>query len=342
MIISFPDNYQRPNKTELDSLNQFKSYLTESNKKQNVVYVAFPWAEFIDISDQIAAPVEAQHDPENNKEIYSYLLNGYNYIKERISNLGKDVHIFTSCQHVWAFTKASRHLFKNLNIKTIFWSHLPRETNSNSYRQNHLLFKKEDLKSFKETFNILPYYLYPVQVPNTISKEEYFSERSTLISFQGAKGNEWYLDNVREKISKIPSDDLVNIILKDNWHYQDIIFAHKNDKNFLDNAYINLLKNSEYTLCPIGTGHNSIRLWEAINTGTIPVFVDNHPELYEVCDTKLAGNCIFIRSHDLKDIKQILLNNKKNLSEMRKNLYKISLKFTSNRITNLQRYYEKI
>ena len=73
MIISFPDNYQRPNKTELDSLNQFKSYLTESNKKQNVVYVAFPWAEFIDISDQIAAPVEAQHDPENNKEIYSYL-----------------------------------------------------------------------------------------------------------------------------------------------------------------------------------------------------------------------------------------------------------------------------
>ena len=74
-------------------------------------------------------------------------------------------------------------------------------------------------------------------------------------------------------------------------------------------SYIDLLKNSEYTFCPIGTGHNSIRLWEAINTGTIPVFVDNYSELYEVCDTKLADNCIFIKSRDLKDINAPLFSN---------------------------------
>ena len=150
------------------------------------------------------------------------------------------------------------------------------------------------------------------------------------------------MDNNRENISKIPTDDLVNIFCKDNWHYHDNIFNHMDNKNFLDNSYANLLKNSDYTLCPIGTGHNSIRLWEAINTGTIPVFVDNYPEFYEVCDTKIEDNCIFIRSHELKEIKQILLNNKTNLNKMRKNLYEISLKFTSCQITNLKKYYKKV
>lgn len=333
MIISYNNSYQEPNKTELNTFNLFKSRLVELNKKQNVVYIAFPWAELIDIIDR---------NPKNNKEIYSKLINGYNDVKEKINNLSTDVHIFTSCQHVWAFREAHRHLFKNLNIKTIFWSHLPKETNSNSYIENHPFFKLEELKSFKETFNILPYFLHPVQVPETISKEEYFSERSTLVSFQGCKFNKFYLNNSRENISKIPTDDQVKIICTDKWHYHNMIFEHTDNTNFLDNTYIDLLKNSEYTFCPIGTGHNSIRLWEAINTGTIPVFVDNYSELYEVCDTKLADNCIFIKSSDLKDIKQILLNNKPNLSKMRKNLYEISLKFTSNQIINLKKYYEKI
>lgn len=333
MIISYQDNYQEPNKTELNTLIQFKSYLTESSKKQNVVYIGFPWAEFIDITDK---------GPENNKKIYFRLLNGYTDIKERLNNLGKDVDVFTSCQHVWAFREKYRNLFKNLNIKTIFWSHLPKETNSNSYRKNHPLFILDELKSFKETFNILPYFLHPVQVPETIPEEEYFSERSTLVSFQGCIFNKYYLDNNRENISKIPTDDEVNIFCKDNWHYHDNIFNHVDNTNFMDNSYVNLLKNSDYTLCPIGTGHNSIRLWEAINTGTIPVFVDSYPEFYEVCDTKIEDNCIFIRSHQLKEIKQILLNNKTNLNKMRKNLYEISLKFTSCQITNLEKYYEKV
>jgi len=338
MIISYDNHYQSPNKTELNSLNQFNSYLTESNKKQNAVYVAFPWAEYLDIYNY-----QWQDEfPENKKSKFKDLTNAYNDIRNKIENIKGNVEIFTVCQHVNAFYDSLPSLFKNLNIKTIFWSHLPKETNSNSYRNNHKIWDQDALKSFKESFNILPYYLYPVQAAETLSKKEYFSERHTLVSFQGALGNEWYLDNNRENIANIPTDDQIKIIIKDNWHYHDIIFNHANDKKFLDNMYIDLLKNSEYTLCPIGTGHNTIRLWEAINTGTIPVFIDNYPEFYEVCDTKIADNCIFIKSSDLKDIKQILLNNKTNLSKMRKNLYEISLKFTSNQIINLQKYYEKI
>ena len=60
-------------------------------------------------------------------------------------------------------------------------------------------------------------------------------------------------------------------LIKDtgDWH-----FDNKNkDKNHSD--YINDLRNSKIIICPRGTGPSTIRMWEALASGCIPLVISN-------------------------------------------------------------------
>ena len=64
--------------------------------------------------------------------------------------------------------------------------------------------------------------------------------------------------------------------------------THKNTKH-----YNTMLSNSVFTLCPEGGGINTIRIWEALAVGSIPVLIVSvaeipmllsiHPDLYKCC-----------------------------------------------------------
>jgi hypothetical protein len=74
-----------------------------------------------------------------------------------------------------------------------------------------------------------------------------------------------------------------------NCHFDNIVYSHKqnikeelnSDTKFLNEIeeYNEILLNSRYSLCPSGTGQNSIRLWESLATCSIPILLSDNLEL---------------------------------------------------------------
>jgi hypothetical protein len=75
------------------------------------------------------------------------------------------------------------------------------------------------------------------------------------------------------------------VIDRDSWHYQSEVYdkqiynrdAATSDLDGITKAeeYVNILKRSIFSLCPSGSGPNSIRLWESIGFGSIPVIISD-------------------------------------------------------------------
>ena len=64
------------------------------------------------------------------------------------------------------------------------------------------------------------------------------------------------------------------IVERDEWHYQGMVY--RNDSNTNTNneiEYKNILAESIFSLCPSGTGPSSIRIWESMSYGSIPVIL---------------------------------------------------------------------
>ena len=65
-----------------------------------------------------------------------------------------------------------------------------------------------------------------------------------------------------------------------------------------------MLLKSKFTLCPSGSGPNSIRFWEALGAGSIPVLLADTLELPE---NKLWDSCILrISESEINNIDTIL------------------------------------
>ena len=101
----------------------------------------------------------------------------------------------------------------------------------------------------------------------------------------------------------------------------------KNDS--MTNEYNKILLESRYSLCPSGSGPNSIRLWESLAVGSIPILLADTLELPE---HKLWDKAILrIEEKKYKEIPNILSKisiEKEN--EMRKNCLEIYNDFKNN------------
>jgi hypothetical protein len=72
----------------------------------------------------------------------------------------------------------------------------------------------------------------------------------------------------------------------EQWHYHGAVYEHQIDGRPLESVYQiddsveeynEVLSDSVFALCPAGAGRNTIRLWEAMAVGSIPVLVDEPP-----------------------------------------------------------------
>jgi hypothetical protein len=112
--------------------------------------------------------------------------------------------------------------------------------------------------------------------------------RHYLFTFQGAL-QEGYLTDIRQRIFDLKKSHDTEIIFIGVWHFNEIVYSknqnkdgdyiasqkHDNDTH----EYNRLLLDSIFSLCPSGTGPNSIRLWESLAIGTIPVILSDELEL---------------------------------------------------------------
>ncbi len=139
--------------------------------------------------------------------------------------------------------------------------------------------------------NIHPFPLFPVQgitAPDINFSEETFISsfygRKLDYSFVGAYSSKYYLTNSRELIFNLPKSENTLVKERAQWHFEKRVYDEQiygkslsdndlNQESNNANEYIEIMKNTKFSLCPSGTGPNSIRLWEAVEYGSIPIIL---------------------------------------------------------------------
>ena len=285
---------------------QYPVITEESFAKQQVNnknYFAFPWATVIDKKLNIGV-------------IYQMICKVIN-----INNFN-----ITCCQHI--FFRKLIPLFKSIGIRVLYTPH------------------KQINEDIIDGILIKPCPLYAVNIENN-SKNNTFKnkeildiDRKYLYSFQGAYQQD-YLTDIREKILELPDKGDTYIKNIGGWHFNEIVYSdkqneekkftesdnHKNDTEF----YNNLLLNSKFSLCPSGTGPNSIRFWESLAIGSIPVLLSDSLELpnHPLWDKTI----IKLKESDINKVDEILRSKKtEEIKEMQKNCIEIYKYFRNNYI----------
>jgi len=233
---------------------------------RNYTYIGIPWATLID---------SFQSSRINRWQILQTLTNCID-----MSQLKGQV--VTTCQHIYALNYI--HLFEQFGVTDLFFPH--------KLKTHHLI----------NNIRIHPFPLFPVQAapPDAQAKEE----REYIASFIGAYNSQVYLTDVREHIFRLEGQDpLIKIIKRDAWHYDRSVYSLQMQEALgslselqIEKAkeveYRDLLANSYFSLCPSGSGPNSIRLYESMTYGSIPLVLASgldlsylHAEVQEIIIT---------------------------------------------------------
>ena len=247
-IVAWDRDWQFPAITEQHAFHRMRDI---GAVPDGMTYVAYPWATLV---DKIQARAR---DGRQHLEAF----------RRFCARLPADTLKVTVCQHI-----LMRHylwLFREAGIGVVFWPHATRQdvAAGNTAAPGEL--------------SLHPFPLYPVQVPETAEAEP----RRWLFSFVGAKPNTVYLTRAREWILERLAEHPRGLVVgRDGWHYDRIVYEHQirgtaaaGDPALTDTAATDQFKaslqGSVFALCPSGSGPNSIRLWEALGAGAIPVIL---------------------------------------------------------------------
>ena len=143
---------------------------------------------------------------------------------------------FTICQHI-SYAKIIPYL-KQCGITTLFTPHASK---------NH------------SSITILPFPHHAVNGVNPANKDIFCSFVGCLITHATRK----IIWNTR------PNQSDVKIIRRHAWHYEGT------DRLNHEIEYKNILARSRFSLCPRGTGASTIRFWESLQAGAIPILISD-------------------------------------------------------------------
>lgn len=244
-VVAHDADWQFPAITEQHAFQRVQDSLIAA---PGMTYFAFPWATLIDRLNNWA---------DDRDELLLALR------EKSVELLGAD-RIFTVCQHIHLERLAP--YMREAGVTDVFWTHAVRG---------------QTVLEGDPPIRIHPFPLYPVQLP-ALSDAFESTDREHLFSFVGARANEWYLTEVRNWIlDEMGGDPRGFVRGRDTWFYNDVVYEHQiRRKTGVDAPLVDqdageqfrrLLTSSVFSLCPSGSGPNSIRLWESIAAGAIPV-----------------------------------------------------------------------
>jgi len=248
MNVVHPDtgfNWQQPVITE--QLASSQAILLDID---DYTYLSVPWASIIDVKNT------------SNTDYKLNALKAFNKLKE----LPKKPYI-TVCQHYRY--REMLDLLQELGVKHLYTPHAE--------------------KNIKYDIKIHAFPLYATNPPAILK------DRSILYSFVGAYMDH-YMSDIRLKIFNDKNHDKSSIIIsRDKWQYNDVVYMeqiwHQDTplhKKYISEQnrqfYIKALAASRYSLCPSGAGPNSIRLFESLACGAIPIIFSDKLELPKVSD----------------------------------------------------------
>ncbi|SOC06871.1 exostosin domain-containing protein [Rhodobacter maris] len=252
-IFAHDRDWQFPAITEQRAFHQLRAC---NCVPEGVTYVAYPWANLIDKLQT------------KSSDAHIYLAKFHDFCEM----LPKDTTRVTVCQHIKM--KEFLDLFETAGIAHVFWSHATHDDLASS-----------EMLSDRATLSIHPFPLFPVQIPD-LSEQMEIAQRPFLFSFIGARSNQYYLTQARTHIlEQLHNHPRGLIIGRDTWHYNKVVYELQIrpgatttaaedlvNKSHSDQFRISLAQ-SVFSLCPSGSGPNSIRLWESLGAGAIPVIL---------------------------------------------------------------------
>ena len=244
-IVAYPHGWQYPAITEQHA---YERVCEDFPDFSDVMYIGFPWATLIDLLHA------------NKRDKAQQYLDRLQQIPAHNAAVK-----ITVAQHILAGSHIE--LFKHIGITDLFWTHASRDTDN------------------IDGIRIHPFPLYPVQcLKNENIKTKPLRKRKYLYSFVGAYDSRYYLSKSRDWISKLPQTDYGLTRVTKEWHFNSAVYekqilshvvAPEKQAQLDSNAeeYRQLLSDTIFSLCPSGSGPNSIRLWESLGFGCIPVII---------------------------------------------------------------------
>jgi hypothetical protein len=284
MFVKYVKDWQYPAFTEK------AAYINHTNKKQNIydenLYIAFPWASFIDHINQ--------YDDCDFNSVEYLLQKMINFFDPEFI---KKYESHTVCQHIlW---KKLLPLWNYIGIKNAYISHLTTE-------------------KIESNIKLHPWHLISSNMENpNLNKDLLFKSiknKKYLCSFIG-NHNEHYRSNIRIKLKKIIEySPKCFYSLEDSWFLNKIVYDHQIRNKTYDlkevevgsQKYNKILSDSVFSLCPEGTGPNTIRLWESMSVGSIPVLFENDWARPIIPDMDWKDVSITIKNNELDNIVEIL------------------------------------
>lgn len=299
-VASFDDEWQFP------AITEKQAYLKICELgliPEGVIYVAFPWATLID-------KVQTK-----SSDAAIYIAR----FREFCGLIPEGGYRVTVCQHIKM--REFTGFLKECGINEVFWSHA---------------LKKDVSDAAIDGIKVSAFPLFPVQV---CDEKKGGGERDLLFSFVGARSNKYYLTDSRNLIIDFLSDCPDALVVgRDNWHYNKIVYEHQikvGGKDCADNLvdtsaseeFRRVLDRSIFSLCPSGSGPNSIRLWESIGSGVIPVILADiyappgNQELWKLAAVFCEENLDAIRAlperlREIASDKELLLSKRNALKQL--------------------------
>ncbi|TCS41948.1 hypothetical protein [Reinekea marinisedimentorum] len=256
--------WQYPCATEFQAYNNHKSIRAgdhiDSQVKVINTYLPLPWATYID----------KKVFPDKYLSRIKSLLAYYNAIA---SDNGFELRVHSVCQHIhWV---RILEVAQELGVTDLHLSHKD---------------SKSELKQ-QEVGTELRLHGWMLIAVNYVTPERSkgmerkpVAEKKLLASFIGAHMPH-YLDDSRIRLfeaAKESGRDDVFVDLGSEWHFNKVVYEEQVLSRKVESAYLDqhqertyrynlILSDSKFSLCPIGAGPNTLRFWESIAVGSIPV-----------------------------------------------------------------------
>ncbi len=312
-----------------NNLNLKYSEHIDYKRKTVFVYVPVPWATYIDRKDFSSAYLDK----------LTKVIADYYYIAELA---GYKLKVHTVCQHIhW---RRILPIAKKLGVTDLHLSH--------KYSKSDEI-QKEDGYCFDLHGWPLIAVNYVIPERSEGMERKAVRDKTLLASFIGAHMNH-YRDDSRVKLfeaaKKYGGDD-VFVDLGDEWHFNKVVYEeqvlnkeiashHIDEHHQRTFRYNSILSDSAFSLCPEGAGPNTLRFWESIAVGAIPVLFSDDLSVLENTEAGqcVLKNCILWNNDSLDGLFEALRNMEvSNLESMRKNLIELYKVFEELRCFDFER-----
>jgi hypothetical protein len=230
------------------------------------IYVGLPWATFIDRG--VNQKLSAAAYPEALLLAHRKRTDA---LAEVLKHWGRRLQVHSVCQHIFWREAAAR--IRSAGITDLWISHMEKGSDEEQGLKLHSwsLYAVND----RDPDRRQGLYFLPIE------------QRPVFASFSGAYMKH-YISDVRQRMQGLASLDGYEVSIKDMWHFNKVVynyqvFGDESKKDAIETdevrTYNELLSHTRFSLCPVGAGPNTLRLWESLAVGSIPVVLSDRHQL---------------------------------------------------------------